>query len=329
MTQPFQPLFRFLLLLVMCIASPAYAHDLGLAQVTVSSTENGEVFMRSRLSATLEALPPQLPEACTADTVIVAAPDRKNHIIETRFTCPKDIVDGEVLLPWKVNGVFLKSLMVDAQDVSQFLPSGPNGVSIPLEDLVTIDRSTFETAVLYVELGVEHILIGLDHLALLLCLSMLARGYALVRLVTAFTIGHSITLIIAALRPSIIPTAPVEVLIVISVAWLAREVWLGRKLSRDSTALLVGIGLLHGLGFASVLNEIGLPSLQLFTALICFNLGIEIGQLIFLAAAITLPWIVTQIVELPQVIPFRRISAFCLGTVAMYWSFERLAGFII
>jgi len=109
-----------------------------------------------------------------------------------------------------------------------------------------------------------------------------------VRLLTAFTIGHSITLCLAALKIVQVPVAPVEVLIVLSVAYLARDVLQGRKLGRSNSVLLAGIGLLHGLGFASVLTEIGLPQSQLLPALISFNVGIEIGQLVFLSGGFVL-----------------------------------------
>ena len=184
-----------------------------------------------------------------------------------------------------------------------------------------------EVATSYVGLGIQHILLGLDHLALLLCLSMLARGMVLLRLVTAFTVGHSITLCAAALDWINVPIPPVEVLIVLSVAYLAREVWFAHRLDRSSTVLLVGIGLLHGLGFASVLSEIGLPMSDLLVALVSFNVGVEIGQVIFLGAAIGVQTALARL-TVPSLRPVAQSAiALILGITAMYWTLERIAGF--
>ena len=126
-----------------------------------------------------------------------------------------------------------------------------------------------------------------------------------------------------------VPVAPVEVLIVLSVAYLARDVWLGRSLDRDSTVLVACIGLLHGLGFASVLSEIGLPKSDLLLALLSFNIGIELGQLAFLSVVACLYFFVRRLTPsaIERPIPF--IASFMIGSVAMYWTFERIAGFYV
>lgn len=314
--------------LLMTISTPVAAHDLGLAQVTVSATLDGEITLRSKLSATLDAQSPILPDACTGATKSLTGPDPLNQWLETRIQCP-DKTSGAVLLPWQVDGVFLISQDVDHESKTRFVPAGPGGVTLAVEDLTFQARGVVSIASLYVHLGIKHILIGLDHLALLLCLAMLARGMVLVRLVTAFTIGHSITLCLAALQVVQVPSAPVEVLIVLSVAYLARDVWLGRSLDRNSTVLMACIGLLHGLGFASVLSEIGLPKSDLLLALLSFNIGIEIGQLVFLTFVIFLSILFRRVAPNYLVKLAPNLAAFLTGSMAMYWTFERIAGFYV
>jgi HupE/UreJ protein len=303
------------------------AHDLGLAQVTVSAQADGTVVLHSKLSATIDAEVPVIPGVCTGRTRSLIAPDRLNQRFETRITCPSGSDGGQILLPWQVDGVFLISQSVGQQSETRFVPAGAGGVTLEIADLRFQDRGWLEVANLYAQLGIEHILIGLDHLALLLCLALLARGWILVRLVTAFTIGHSITLCLAALQVVQVPIAPVEVLIVLSVAYLARDVWLGRTFDRNSTYLLVGIGLLHGLGFASVLSEIGLPRSDLLVALFSFNIGVEIGQLLFLTAAVLVHGLVARVIsaQLKTAMPYA--VSFFLGSISMYWTFERVLGF--
>lgn len=315
--------------LSLCMAAPSMAHDLGLAQVTVTVGSDGNIALRSRLSSTINAVDPLVSGSCTATTQKRTEPNGQNQIVETKVDCSQGTVDAEVLFPWQVNGVFLRTFGAGDDSVSQFVPAGPEGVRLSLGSFANTDRSLLDTAALYIQLGVKHILIGIDHLALLLCLSMLAHGMNLLRLVTAFTIGHSITLCLAALKIVQVPVAPVEVLIVLSVAYLARDVFLGRKLGRSSTVLLAGIGLLHGLGFASVLSEIGLPQSQLLPALVSFNIGIEIGQLVFLAGVFALFALFHRVASVAVVKSTPVLASFLVGTLAMFWTFERIAGFYL
>lgn len=312
--------------LMIAISTPAAAHDLGLAQVTVSSTSDGEIILRSKLSALLNAQAPILPETCTGVTNTLAAPDPLNQWLETRIQCPAE-TGGAILLPWRVDGVFLISQAAGHESKTRFVPAGAGGVTLSVGDLTFQERGALNISGLYAQLGIKHILIGLDHLALLLCLALLARGMVLVRLITAFTIGHSMTLCLAALQMVQVPVAPVEALIALSVAYLARSVWVGQKLDRNSTYLLVGIGLLHGLGFASVLSEIGLPQSDLLLALLSFNIGIELGQLMFLLVVTSLFTIARNLTPNTVAQPFPNIVSFAIGSVAMYWTFERIAGF--
>ena len=114
-------------------------------------------------------------------------------------------------------------------------------------------RGSFDVARSYFLLGVEHILSGWDHLAFVLCLCLLARGWRLVKLVTGFTLGHSVSLALAAFDAVRLPSPPTEACIALSIAFVAREALLPRALRRHGPGMVFAFGLLHGLGFAGAL----------------------------------------------------------------------------
>ena len=147
-----------------------------------------------------------------------------------------------------------------------------------------------DTARTYFLLGVEHILLGIDHLLFVLALLLLVRNpWMLVKVITAFTVAHSITLAVAALGWAHIPQAPVEAVIALSIMFVAAETIRQRRDGTDLTSkapwiVAFAFGLLHGLGFGGALKEIGLPQSDVPLALLTFNLGVEAGQLVFVLA---------------------------------------------
>ncbi|WP_424286598.1 HupE/UreJ family protein [Eudoraea sp.] len=137
----------------------------------------------------------------------------------------------------------------------------------------------------YSILGIKHILEGWDHLLFLICLMLVAGiGKKLWITITGFTIAHSITLALSALDVVRLPIPPVEAVIALSVVYLAVEIALQKKDSltyRYPIAVSSSFGLLHGFGFAAVLSDIGLPQIEVVTSLLFFNVGVELGQIIF------------------------------------------------
>jgi hydrogenase/urease accessory protein HupE len=180
-------------------------------------------------------------------------------------------------------------------------------------------------AVTYLLLGVEHILLGPDHLIFVLLLVLLVRSPALLlATITGFTVGHSVTLVMAVLGVVNVPGPPVEALIALSIVQLASEVVVQNDTGDAAVArrpwLVSSVfGLLHGLGFAGALAETGLPSTGLPLALATFNVGVELGQLLFVAVVLGLMWLT----------PRRRRAgvatamAWLAGLVAGYWLVER------
>ncbi len=192
--------------------------------------------------------------------------------------------------------------------------------------------STWQVAWTYLALGVEHILFGIDHLLFVLALLLLVKGCKrVVATITAFTIAHSITLAAATLGFVHVPGPPVEAIIALSIVFVAAEIIYGRQGRAGVSAkwpwiVAFTFGLLHGLGFAGALSEVGLPQRAIPLALLFFNVGVELGQLLFIAA-------VAVIAGAARGIPTRMprgadlVPPYAIGTVAMFWVIQRVAGF--
>jgi hydrogenase/urease accessory protein HupE len=179
----------------------------------------------------------------------------------------------------------------------------------------------------YLILGVEHLLSGLDHLLFVLGLLLLIGwGRSLIWTITAFTLGHSVTLALASLGLVSAPSAPIEALIAFSIYALAVELTLRPEQSftrRRPWLVAGGFGLLHGLGFAGALSEVGLPPTEIPLALFSFNVGIELGQLLFVAAILLL---IQGLQRLPLSWPSwsRALPAYGIGSFAIFWLCERV-----
>ncbi|WP_394172435.1 HupE/UreJ family protein [Thalassotalea litorea] len=187
------------------------------------------------------------------------------------------------------------------------------------------------TFVLYTILGIEHILIGLDHLLFVACLIYISRtGRKLLLTITGFTIAHSLTLILATTNTINLPIAPVEAVIALSIVLLALEIYKNRTNSITLTypvAVSTSFGLLHGFGFASVLSDIGLPADETWFALLSFNVGVEIGQLLFVAALFVVFFLCKFLFKSLTLDKLRFAVSYACGSVAMYWLVQRLAAF--
>jgi len=185
-------------------------------------------------------------------------------------------------------------------------------------------RGWGEIASAYTVLGVEHILTGIDHLLFVIGLLFLV-GFRrkLVWTITAFTAAHSLTLASAALGWLTLRSAPVEACIALSIVLVAAEALRDRQtLARRLPALVSFIfGLVHGLGFAGALKDIGLPENHLWIALLTFNVGVEFGQLMTVGAA----WLVYRVLrQLPLMPLARQTTLYAIGSVAAYWSCTRI-----
>lgn len=199
----------------------------------------------------------------------------------------------------------------------------------PALELTAAD-SRGRVAATYSLLGIEHILGGIDHLCFVLALLMIVDGgRRLVATISAFTVAHSITLVAATLGVVSVPQRPVEAVIALSIVFVAMEIvhWRSGRagLTRRAPWIVAfAFGLLHGFGFAGALADVGLPAHAVPTALLFFNVGVEIGQLLFVAALL-LAWVALRRMPWPQWA--WRVPVYAIGGTAAFWTIERIAGF--
>ena len=337
------------------VVLPADAHQLspGFFGLTETAPDRYDARWKVSVSGGLaDALTPELPEGCS-----VASPPRtylldgvmaidEFRLQQATVLCTGPLAGGT----FRVAGlevtdtdVLLSIVYADGTVFShRLLPSSPS-VVIPERPGVLDVIST------YTLLGIEHILIGIDHLLFVLALLLLVPDWRrLVWTITAFTLAHSVTLGAATLGVVSVSGAAVEATIALSILFLATELVRGNRAGTQSTepagakasrsaivdsrgggltvrypwVVAFAFGLLHGFGFAGALAEIGLPEQAIPLALLFFNVGVELGQLMFIAAVLALLWALRR---LKQEWPVwsRGAAAYAIGSLAAFWLIER------
>jgi hypothetical protein len=309
---------------------PAAAHDIDVTSVArIFIDELGEGrYMLSVVDAQAPTITdPQgvLPARC--HPVEDAAVEVSAGFV---FQCDGALAAGDVLtLPWTLAGVVALARWADGSDATAYFRGRGATVPIEIADLQGGFASGVGVAGTYFMLGVEHILLGVDHLLFVLGLLLLVRGFhPLVKTITAFTLAHSITLCAAALGFVPIDRAPIEAAIALSIVLLAREVVVADRglvhLTHRKPWLVAFIfGLLHGLGFAGALGDIGLPDRAIPLALLFFNVGVEAGQLFFVCTLIVFGAVFARPLRahMPKLQP---VLGYALGALATLWFFDRL-----
>ena len=232
-------------------------------------------------------------------------------------------IDG---LPGGITDVLARVERLDGTtQVARLLPERPRFI-------VEAPQESAGVAWTYLRLGMEHILAGVDHLLFVLALVLIVEGRRrLLVTITAFTVAHSITLAAATLGVVQVPQAPVEAAIALSIVFVAAELVHGLQgrpglTARAPWVVAFAFGLLHGLGFAGALAEVGLPGRAIPLALLFFNIGVEIGQLAFVVVV----WTVLATLDRsrrPRPAWARAIPPYAIGGVAMFWVIERVLDF--
>ncbi len=194
-----------------------------------------------------------------------------------------------------------------------------------------------EVAAGYLKLGIQHIWTGIDHLLFVSGVLVLAGTRRRVLLaITGFTLAHSLTLTLSALGFIRLPVAPVEAAIALSILFLARETaqpFPGGLARRFPIMVSTSFGLLHGFGFAAALREVGLPTNELAVGLLCFNLGVEIGQIAFIVCAVAIVLAIRKIAQvgglntMPLQSRLSVLAGYGLGIPAAFWFIQRLGAF--
>ncbi len=323
------------LVLVVCagIFGQAFAHQLQPSSLELRqlTPERYEVIWRAPIYYG-KAHPArlQLPEQwqTVGEPTIKQLSDSALH--RRVVSVPNGAIDGGVIrflgLEATITDVFIRFIWLDGTQTTAI--ARPNR---PWVEIVA-QRSAWQVAWDYTVLGVDHILSGFDHLTFVLALLLIVSGARrLLITVTSFTLAHSITLAAATLGVMWVPGPPVEATIALSILFLASELV---KVNRGQTSLTARypwvvaftFGLLHGFGFAGALGDVGLPQNEIPLALLMFNVGVELGQLLFIAAVLALLAVVRKVrTEWPDWA--HQLPAYGIGSIAAFWFIERISGF--
>jgi len=326
----------FLAILKCCIAiclasllwaAPAHADVFKLGHMRLSGDIESGLYVLT-ITVPSKSISPSgiiLPEGCRIEETRRAYSVQKTRYYYS-FFC-SGTLDGVIRTPWRLDGArFINELSPDEVGVQNLLP-GPLGIDIPLGLTRLVPRQLTVLARTYVEDGIMHIWFGWDHLLFVLCLCFLLRGRQLIGMVTAFTVGHSLTLALSYFNMVTISIAPVESLIALSILLMARQALRAKPRQNVGSNLrtmliIAAFGLLHGLGFASALSELGASDAEKWPALIFFNLGIEAGQIVFVG-------IIAMVIRVLQsgkfYDPVRTALLGSTGCLAGFWFIERLA----
>jgi hypothetical protein len=321
----------------MLMITAVHAHRLspGFFGLTETGPGHYEAQWKVSISGGLaETLIPHMPEGCEVAGAVrlyvlddAQAPDdvRLQH---ASVVCDRPLAGGVFAIDGLAATATDVLLRIDYADRSSFthrlVPAHPS-VVIPARP------GAFDVIRTYTMLGIEHILTGADHLLFVLGLLLLVRGIRrLVATITAFTVAHSITLASATLGFVTVSPPAVEAVIALSILFLATELARhggsagtgGGLTSRFPWVVAFSFGLLHGFGFAGALMEIGLPDRAIPLALLFFNVGVEIGQLVFIGAVVVFAFLVKRFwrdFSFVATVP----AAYVIGSVSALWVFER------
>jgi hydrogenase/urease accessory protein HupE len=311
----FNPL-KMLLIACALLSSFAHSHELSLAEMNMYEFKPG-LFQWTWATPPKdrpisEVLKVQWPEGCVSDDQVVQCTGDKG-LAGTLEVQGLGQSYSAVMFNIKWHDGIRKVYTLTSAQPRILLFGGPND-----------EREGFEIAKAYTSLGIEHILTGWDHLCFVLGLLLLVGfNRRLISTITFFTVAHSITLALSALDIISLRSAPVEVSIALSIMLVCYESLKDQKTMTKLWPEVVAFsfGLLHGMGFASALKEIGLPAENIFMALLTFNAGVEIGQLLVILST----WILFTVwIKLfRNQFHLRSSVLYAIGGFSMFWSISR------
>ncbi len=319
-----------LLLALACLPTPAWAHEVRPAYLELKQTGEETYDVLWKVPAAGDRMRLGLYVRFPGETVETS--EHRGRFAGGAFVDrwslrhPGSLADQTIHIDGLRNTLTDVLVRVERLDgttlVQRVEPSQPSLV-------LTASPSLFAVAGTYFALGVEHILFGIDHLLFVLALLLLVEGRRrLVKTITAFTVAHSVTLAAATLGWVNVPSAPVEAVIALSIVFVAAEIVHGQRGRQGVTArapwiVALVFGLLHGFGFAGALHEVGLPGHAIPLALFLFNVGVEVGQVLFVAAVLAILFIARR--------PFAAaprwaalVPAYAIGAVAVSWTLQRI-----
>jgi hypothetical protein len=317
----------------LCSATMTIAHEVrpGFLELTQTAAESYNFLWKKPSGGEVELqIAPVLPPQCR---LVVPGAQQLSPgavVVRGQLSCPGGIA-GKTLaiggLESTITDVLVRVNHADGRLESHLLrpttPSvtfgGKNGLA--------------ERALGYVQLGFQHILLGVDHLLFVLGLMLIvADRWMLVKTLTAFTVAHSITLALATLGYASAPLLPLNAAIALSILFLGPEIvraWRGGTsfTIRHPWVVAFAFGLLHGFGFASGLSAMGLPRDEIPLALLLFNIGVELGQLAFVLLVVMLER-AFRVLELRWPLPMQRLPGYVVGTLGAFWTIQRMLGLV-
>lgn len=319
---------------LMLLPAPGLGHGLDPAALTLQETDPGIFAVTWRASAL--RLPgadvrPLLPARCRTTSGVEASEAADHVTLRWTTDCgPTGLAGGEAIGVADLAAAKISALLTIARQDGERIQV----VLSPRSPAFTVPEraSRWDVVRGYVRLGIEHILSGPDHLLFVFGLLLLvSASRLLLQTITAFTLGHSVTLSAAALDLATVPSRPVEVLIAVSVlilaVELARDAGQTTALRRFPWAMAFAFGLLHGFGFAGALAEAGLTTADVPLALVSFNAGIEVGQLAFVGFILAIGTLLRR--WLPATAArSTRPAVYAMGVLAAFWCFQRTADWI-
>jgi hydrogenase/urease accessory protein HupE len=320
-------------LLLVAFSTSAEAHRLQPAYLEISEQNPGtfNVLWKRPLAGNMPMnIYPALPASCSNLTEPVVNPSQGAAIERWLVDCGK-------------SGLINETIVIDGLSATQTdtlvrieLADGSMHTTVLRPDsptyLVPEKPSKAKVAGSYLGLGIEHILGGFDHLLFVLGLLLIVRSTRLlIKTITAFTLAHSVTLAMAALGFVHVPQTPVESVIALSILFLATELSKQHRgeiglTSKAPWLVALCFGLLHGFGFAGALSEIGLPQMDIPLALLFFNVGVEVGQLMFVAAVLAVTWMIHK-AKVKWPVWAKQMPAYAIGSLAAFWFIQRTVSF--
>lgn len=317
-------------LTALCAALPAHADELrpGYLELTQQDATHWRMVWKAPVLGGLATRAhPAFPAFCTQSPPL-ARLEGASLVAESTLTCGRDLAGQRVGLAG-MEAAFTDALLRVAplnrpMQAQRLTPTNAMVTVASVPDRWEVARS-------YTVLGIVHILEGYDHLLFVIALVLLlARPGAVIKAATAFTLAHSITLAGTTLGMFGLAQAPVEALIALSIVFLAVEIVKQKpgepRLSERLPWVIAFLfGLLHGFGFAGALREIGLPEGDVPVALLTFNLGVELGQLVIIAACLGLLALIRRVAA-PALRPATLTVTYGIGITASFWFLERIVG---
>jgi hypothetical protein len=318
--------------LLMACSTASLAHEGRPLHVQVDEQAADTYLVSWRTPATVAA--DNAPDVLLPQSCARAGPRVAIRVLDQQalYRCPAGFGGGRITIAYPQGNPSLTTLIrfnrlngerrlavLNPEQTSWAIPAAENASTVAVE---------------YLGFGVDHILGGYDHLLFVACLIFIARTPRRILItVTGFTVAHSITLALSALDWLRLATPPIEASIALSIVFVASEIARGQRATltwRYPIAVSSSFGLLHGLGFAAVLRDIGLPQTELPTALLFFNVGVEIGQIVFVAGLLLLGVVAARVSGPGGALEHGRVQqlvAYAVGCLAVFWTLQRVALF--